>query len=92
MARIEELDLSSHLIYPLPSLGASQVGLVVKNQRTCLPMLMQETKGCTFDPWIRKIPWRRKWQPSPVFLPGEFHGQRHQSKLSGTTDKGHAVW
>ena len=29
-----------------------------------------------FDPWVRKIPWRRKWQPSPVFLPWEFHGQR----------------
>ena len=29
-----------------------------------------------FDPWIGKIPWRRKWQPTPVFLPGEFHGQR----------------
>ena len=29
-----------------------------------------------FSPWIRKIPWRRKWQPTPVFLPEEFHGQR----------------
>ena len=29
-----------------------------------------------FDPWIGKIPWRRAWQPTPVFLPGEFHGQR----------------
>ena len=29
-----------------------------------------------FDPWVRKIPWRRAWQPIPVFLPGEFHGQR----------------
>jgi len=29
-----------------------------------------------FDPWIGKIPWRRKWQPIPVFLPGECHGQR----------------
>ena len=29
-----------------------------------------------FDPWIRKIPWRRAWQPTPVFLPGESHGQR----------------
>ena len=28
------------------------------------------------DSWARKIPWRRKWQPTPVFLPGEFHGQR----------------
>ena len=29
-----------------------------------------------FDPWVRKIPWRREWQPTPVFLYGEFHGQR----------------
>ena len=29
------------------------------------------------DPWVRKIPWRRKWQPTPVFLPGEFHAQRN---------------
>ena len=29
-----------------------------------------------FDPWIEKIPWRRAWQPTPVFLLGESHGQR----------------
>ena len=29
-----------------------------------------------FDPWVRKIPWRRKWQPTPAFLPGKSHGQR----------------
>ena len=29
-----------------------------------------------FEPWIGKIPWRRKWQPAPVFLPGKSHGQR----------------
>ena len=29
-----------------------------------------------FDPWVGKIPWSRKWQPTPVFLPGELHGQR----------------
>ena len=29
-----------------------------------------------FDPWVRKIPWSRKWQPTPVFLPGKSHGQR----------------
>ena len=29
-----------------------------------------------FDPWVRKIPWRRKWQPASVFLPGKLHGQR----------------
>jgi len=29
-----------------------------------------------FNPWIGKIPWRRAWKPAPVFLPGEYHGQR----------------
>ena len=29
-----------------------------------------------FDPWVRKFLWRRAWQPTPVFLPGESHGQR----------------
>ena len=36
-------------------------------------LAMQETG---LDPWTGKIPWRRKWQPTSVFLPGEFHGQR----------------
>ena len=31
---------------------------------------------CGFDPWVRKIPWRRKWQPTAVFLPGDSCGQR----------------
>ena len=29
-----------------------------------------------FDAWVRKIPWKKKWDPTPVFLPGEFYGQR----------------
>ena len=33
-------------------------------------------KRCRFSPWVGKIPWRRKWQPSLVFLPGKSHGQR----------------
>ena len=33
-------------------------------------------RGLRFDPWVRKIPWRRKRQLAPVFLPGKFHGQR----------------
>ena len=35
-----------------------------------------QCKRCRFDPWVRKIPWRRKWKPTPVFLPGNSHGQR----------------
>ena len=33
-------------------------------------------KRCRFNSWVRKIPWRKAWQPFPVFLPGESHGQR----------------
>ena len=33
-------------------------------------------KGYGLDPWVGKITWRRKWQPTPVFFPGQSHGQR----------------
>ena len=33
-------------------------------------------KRCGFNPWVRKIPWRRAYQPTPIFLPGESNGQR----------------
>ena len=58
---------------PLPK-GASQV------EATC------QRRRCGFDPWVRKIPWRRKWQPTPAFLPGKFHGQR---SLAGYSPWGH---
>ena len=44
-------------------------GSVVKN-------LPAQCRRHRFDPWVRKMPWRRAWQPTPVFLPGESHGQR----------------
>ena len=39
-----------------------------------------------FDPWVGLIPWRRAWQPTLVFLPGEYHGQR---SLAGYSPWGH---
>ena len=39
-----------------------------------------------FNPWVRNIPWSRKWQPTPVFLPGKSHGQR---SLVGYSSWGH---
>ena len=39
-----------------------------------------------FDPWVGKIPWRREWQATPVFLPEEFHGHRN---LVGYSPWGH---
>ena len=35
-----------------------------------------QCRKCGFDPWVGKPPWRRKWQHTPVFLPGKSHRQR----------------
>jgi len=51
---------------------ASQVPLVVEN----LPANAGNVRDVRFNPWVGKVPWRREWQPTPVFLPGESHGQR----------------
>ena len=46
-----------------------------------------------FDPWVVKIPWRRKWHPTPVSLPGKFHGQRSLDDCSpwGRRRVGHDI-
>ena len=68
--------------------SASQVELVVKN-----PPAKARDRRHGFDLWFGKSPWRRAWQPTPVFLPGESCGQRslvgHSSeglKESDTTE------
>ena len=38
--------------------------------------LPAKSRRLKFDPWVIKIPCRRKWQPTPVFVPGKSHGQR----------------
>ena len=53
--------------------------------------LLAQSSACQyrrpgFDPRVGKMPWRRKWQPAPVFLPGESHGQR---SLAGYSLWGH---
>ena len=42
-------------------------GLVVKN-----PPANAEARRSRYDPWVKKISWRRKWQPTPVFWTGQF--------------------
>ena len=61
---------------------------------------MRETQVQSLNPWVGKIPWRRKWQPTPVFLPGKSHGQRSLEgcspwgqKESDTTEQlTHTAW
>ena len=48
-----------------------------------------DVKRCGFDPWVEKILWSRKEQPTPVFLPGKLHGQR---SLVGYNPGGAKSW
>ena len=50
--------------------GAALVDTVGKN-----PLANAGDESHGFAPWVRRVPWRRKWQPTPVLLPGEFHEQ-----------------
>ena len=53
-------------------IGCFPGGSAVKN----LPAKAGDVRDAGFHPWVRKIPWRRAWQPTPVILPGKPHGQR----------------
>ena len=64
--------LNFHFVLECSQLGASQVAQMVKNPPTNAGDIMR----CEFDLWVKKIPWRREWQPSLVSLSGEFHGQK----------------
>ena len=60
---------------------AVNIGSVNKEQN-----ILKEHRRFGFDSWVRKIPWRRKWQPTPGFLPGKPHEQR---SLAGYSPWGH---
>ena len=79
------LSTALNKIYPLFNFlitmnrkWASLVAQTVKN----LPVMWETW----VDPWFGKFTWRRKWKPTPVFLPGEFHEQR---RLVGYSPWGH---
>ena len=57
--------------------ASSQVALVVKNTPANAGDIRDKGRRL-----VKKIPWRRKWQPTPVFLPGESHGQRSPAGYS----------
>ena len=49
---------------------------MVKNSPARAGDIRDAGKRGGLDPWLGKVPWRRKWQPIPVFLPGKLYGQR----------------
>ena len=54
----------------------------------------RQCRRCRFEPWVGKIPWKRKWQHTPVFLPGISHGQRSLAGYSpwGCKELDKAEW
>ena len=71
--------MTPHDFYsPNPSIGLCW--WLSDKESTC------QCKRCRFDRWVRKIPWRRAWQPTQVFLPGESRGQ---GSLAGYRPWGH---
>ena len=63
-------------LYQIPNQYSSKLGLprwFGGKEPTCQ---CRKLRRCGFHSWVRKIPWRRKWQPPLVFLPGKSHGQR----------------
>ena len=61
------------LYFPIGILYKGLPGGASNRELTCR---CRRHKRCGFNPQVRKIPWKRAWQPAPVFLPGESHGQR----------------
>ena len=76
------LCLQPEFIFCHFSSGASQVVLAVKNP----PARAEDMRDVGLIPGLGRIPWRRKWQPTQVFLHGESHGQR---SLVGYSPQGH---
>ena len=79
------LEQQACLCFQLPE----KASLVAQRWRICL-----QCRRPGFNPWIKKIPWRRSWQPTTIFLPGESHGGAwyatiHRVTESDTTEQIH---
>ena len=77
----------------LPSHNHKILPTTLPPSKNLVPWVAQMVKNLIqcgrprFDPWVRKIPWKKKWQPILVFLPGKSHGQRSLAGYSPCTHK-----
>ena len=83
-ARTLQSNQPSTCAETVPSTGGLLIWAGLREERTHLQC---GRRG--LNPWIGNIPWRKKWQPTPVFLPGEPHGQRSPG---GYSPGGHKSW
>ena len=86
------VHLIRHLVFSLVSAGS------VGKESACSTGNRLQHRRPGFDHWVRKIPWRREWQPIPAFLPGKSHGQRIPGGYSpwdckelDTTERAHTL-
>ena len=87
------------LVLIFPSINEKYIVLNSFKETSLVAQMVSFCLQCRrprFDPWVGKISWRRKWQPTPVFLPGESQGQRSLvgyspwgRKASDTTERLH---
>ena len=75
---VSEMRASGNNTYGYRENRASQMALAVKDP----PANAGDNNRRASDPWIGKIPWSRKWQPTSVLLPGESHGWRSLAAYS----------
>ena len=68
-------ESSAHLLYPFLFWLTLELLRWLSGKES--PCQCWSFRWYEFHPWIKKIPWRRKWQSTPVFLPGESHGLRN---------------
>ena len=73
-----------HSIYPVVGVVVGFPSGTIGKEPSCQ---CRRQKRHRFDPWVGKIPWRRAWQPTPVFLPGESHGQRSLGRRVATVQR-----
>ena len=64
------------LLIPLHNHHITSFHHFYSSKKALMYRICQQCRRHGFDPWVGKNPWRRKWQPTPVFLPGKSHGQR----------------
>ena len=95
---LEAVRIKSCLTHLFPFFLSIPTSVMSADSAVKILLAMQKGRRLRFDPWVGKIPWRRKWQPTPVFLLGKFHGQRSLAgyspwgcKESDTTEQLHSL-
>ena len=100
ISKLSQFSIDSHHFDDLKpenisrSNWANLHNLAMFNTASLVAQTLKQWRRPRFDPWIGKLPSRRKWLPTPVLLPGEFHGQRSLVVYSswGHKESGMTVW